>query len=115
MLAVSVISTMKVDSPRASMSEAPTRVKMRSVSPIRASEAGTKEPAVGHQDDERALPQVGRLAAHVGSGEEHDLAGCRVQSAVVGDERGSRCTSSITGCRPSLIAMPASSSITGRQ
>ncbi len=45
MLAVSVISTMKVDSPRASMSDAPTRVKMRSVSPMVADAAGTKQPA----------------------------------------------------------------------
>ena len=45
MLAVSVISTMKVDSPRANMSDAPTRVKMRSVRPITASVAGTNDPA----------------------------------------------------------------------
>ncbi len=36
---------MKVDSPRASLSDAPTRVKIRSVSPIRASAAGTNDPA----------------------------------------------------------------------
>ena len=45
MFAVSVISTMKVDMPRARSSCAPTRVKMRSQSPIEALEAGTKEPA----------------------------------------------------------------------
>ena len=44
MLAVSVISTMKVDWPLARSSEAPTRVKMRSISGIFASRAGTKEP-----------------------------------------------------------------------
>ena len=45
MFAVSIISTMKVDSPRARSSEAPTRVKMRSQTPITASSAGTKLPA----------------------------------------------------------------------
>ena len=45
MFAVSCISTMNVDSPRASWSEAPTRVKMRSKMPRRAFEAGTNEPA----------------------------------------------------------------------
>ena len=44
MAAVSVISTMKVDRPRARSSEAPTRVKMRSTSPTRARRAGTKLP-----------------------------------------------------------------------
>ena len=44
MLAVSFISTMKVDSPPARLSEAPTRVKMRSTTPISARAAGTKLP-----------------------------------------------------------------------
>ncbi len=45
MFAVSCISTMKVDSPRARLSEAPTRVKIRSKTPRRARAAGTKLPA----------------------------------------------------------------------
>ena len=45
MLAVSIISTMKVDSPRARSSLAPTRVKIRSTTPISAASAGTKLPA----------------------------------------------------------------------
>ena len=40
-VAASVISTMKVDSPLASLSSAPTRVKMRSTTPKEASSAGT--------------------------------------------------------------------------
>lgn len=44
MLADSSISTIKVDSPCEILSEAPTRVKIRSTSPIRAEEAGTKQP-----------------------------------------------------------------------
>ena len=44
MAAASSISTMKVERPRESSSEAPMRVKMRSMSPISASSAGTNEP-----------------------------------------------------------------------
>ena len=43
-LATSVISTMKVLCPLARSSEAPTRVKIRSTTPIFAEEAGTNEP-----------------------------------------------------------------------
>ena len=39
--AVSFISTMKVDSPALRLSEAPTRVKTLSTSPIRTERAGT--------------------------------------------------------------------------
>ena len=42
--AVSLISTMNVDSPRARLSAAPTRVKIRSTMPTRARRAGTNEP-----------------------------------------------------------------------
>ena len=44
MFDVSFISTMNVDWPRARSSFAPTRVKMRSTSPISALSAGTKLP-----------------------------------------------------------------------
>ncbi len=44
MAAVSTISTRKVLWPRAMLSCAPTRVRMRSTSPIRAERAGTKLP-----------------------------------------------------------------------
>ena len=44
MLAVSVISTIKVLWPSSRLSEAPTRVNMRSTAPITAALAGTKEP-----------------------------------------------------------------------
>ena len=45
MFAVSFISTRKVLWPRARLSDAPTRLKIRSTSPIVASVAGTNEPA----------------------------------------------------------------------
>ena len=44
MTAVSVISTMKVERPRARLSDAPMRVKMRSMSGRLAESAGTNEP-----------------------------------------------------------------------
>ena len=44
MLAVSTISTRNVLCPRARLSWAPTRVRMRSTSPTRAARAGTKPP-----------------------------------------------------------------------
>ena len=44
MEADSSISTMKVDSPCEMLSEAPTRVKILSTMPMRASAAGTNEP-----------------------------------------------------------------------
>jgi hypothetical protein len=44
MLAASFISTRKVLSPAARLSDAPTRVKMRSTMPTRAARAGTNEP-----------------------------------------------------------------------
>ena len=44
MLAVSFISTMKVDSPDEMLSDAPTRVKILSTMPICAELAGTKLP-----------------------------------------------------------------------
>ena len=44
MTAVSVISTIKVERPRARLSLAPMRVKMRSTAPRRALRAGTKQP-----------------------------------------------------------------------
>ena len=44
MLAVSVISTMKVERPEARSSEEPMRVKIRSMGAIFTAEAGTKLP-----------------------------------------------------------------------
>ncbi len=45
MLAVSCISTMNVEWPRAMLSDAPTRAKMRSTTEILAARAGTNDPA----------------------------------------------------------------------
>ena len=86
MLAVSFISTMKVDCPLASSSCAPTRVKMRSTRPMVARSAGTNEPICASSDDQRHLAQIGGFAAHVRAGDDvHAAVG--VQAAVVGDVR----------------------------
>ena len=44
MVAISLISTMKVDCPPYRSSDAPMRVKMRSVSAMSAASVGTKDP-----------------------------------------------------------------------
>ena len=73
MLAVSFISTMKVDSPPARLSEAPTRVKRRSTTPISAAGRRHEAAHLRQQRDQRDLAQVGRLAGHVGPGDDQDL------------------------------------------
>ena len=62
---------MKVERPRARLSLAPMRVKMRSTrpsAPLRRDEAAD----LRHQTMQRGLAQIGALAAHVGAGDEHD-------------------------------------------
>ena len=76
MLAVSAISTMKVDWPRARSSLAPTRVKMRSTRPIRASRAGHEAArSAPCSTIERDLAQEGAiLPRHVRPGDDHQPA-----------------------------------------
>ena len=65
MLAVSCISTMNVDWPRAMLSDAPTRAKMRSTIGSFAVARRHERAGLRHQADQRRLAQVGGLAAHV--------------------------------------------------
>jgi len=85
MLAVSFISTMKVDSPPLRLSDAPTRVKILSVRGILAVSQGTKLPIWAHQGDEGGLPEQGAFTAHVRARKDNDLLGCRVQKQVIGN------------------------------
>ena len=55
-LAVSVISTIKVLWPEARSSAAPTLVKTRSTIPIRADWTGYKTSYLGHEDNKSGLP-----------------------------------------------------------
>ena len=72
-----VISTMKVDWPRARSSEAPTRVKMRSTSRDCARSRRHEGARLRQQHDQRHLPQVGGLAGHVRAGEHDELRSAR--------------------------------------
>ena len=73
MFAVSCISTMNVEWPRAMLSDAPTRAKMRSTSGIFASRAGHERAGLRHDAEQRRLPQIRRLAAHVRPGQDDEL------------------------------------------
>ena len=86
MLAVSFISTMKVDWPRERSSFAPTRVKMRSTNPISALAAGTKLPICAIKHDQRHLPDVGRFARHVRAGDDREPRFFAIQLGVVRHE-----------------------------
>ena len=100
--AVSCISTMNVDCPRAMLSDAPTRAKMRSTIAELGLARRHERPGLRHQAEQRRLPQVGGLAAHVRAREDHELARrCRR-----GGRRWARRPRppwrSTTGCRPSV-------------
>ena len=68
--AVSTISTMKVERPRARLSEAPTRLNRRSTRPSVASRRRHEGAGLGEHRDQRVLAQEGRLAAHVRAGDQ---------------------------------------------
>ena len=85
--AVSTISIMKVDWPRARSSWAPTRVKMRSTRPTRARCRRHPGADLGQEHDQRGLPQPGALAAHVRPGDDRLPRSLAAEMAVVGDER----------------------------
>ena len=70
----SVISTMKVERPPARSSAAPMRVKMRSIGPITALVGRHEAADVGQQRDQRHLAHEGRFTAHVGAGDQQQLA-----------------------------------------
>ena len=90
MAAVSTISTMKVERPRARSSAAPTRENSRSTTPICACFAGTIAADLRQDCDQRILPQKRRLAGHVGAGDQPDAAGAglrrRRKIAIIGNE-----------------------------
>ena len=79
--AVSTISTMKVERPRARSSAAPTRENSRSTTPICAALRRHEAAHLREHRDQRVLPQERRLAGHVGPGEQPDAAGRRVPAA----------------------------------
>ena len=74
MLAVSCISTMNVDWPRAMLSDAPTRAKMRSTSGSFASRAGTNDPACAIRQSSAVCRRYVDLPPMFGPGQDHQLA-----------------------------------------
>ena len=82
MFAVSCISTMNVDSPRASWSDAPTRVKMRSQMPSARLRRRHERAGLVEQHDQRDLAEVRRLAAHVRAGDDLDAVAVAVDVGV---------------------------------
>lgn len=73
MFAASFISTMKVDSPREILSEAPTRVNILSTYPDLGRRGRDETSGLRHDDDECRLAQEGGFTRHVGSGDDDDL------------------------------------------
>ena len=76
---------MKVERPRARLSEAPTRLNSRSTRPSLRPRRGHVGAGLGEQDDQGVLAQEGRFAAHVRAGDQPQP---RVfgQGAIIGDE-----------------------------
>ena len=116
MTAVSVISTINVDRPRARLSDAPMRVKMRSISGS-SGRIGRHEGAhLGEDRDQRGLSKVGRFAAHIGPRDHGDQIRGVVQKKIVGDEasRLFPASFSITGWRPAMIRISSPGENEGR-
>ena len=70
--AVSTISTMKVERPRARSSDAPTRQNSRSTMPMCGRARRHERAHLRQHHDERVLAQEGRFAGHVGAGDKPD-------------------------------------------
>ena len=81
---------MNVDSPRARLSPAPTRVNTRSQTPMRALRAGDEAAHLRQDDRQRHLADQRRLARHVRAGDDQHLLRRWIQADVVGDERAGR-------------------------
>ena len=102
--AVSFISTMNVDSPRANESAAPMRVNIRSTMPILRFRRRHEAAHLGENHDQRHLAHVGRLAGHVRPGEQNDLLSTRLDACNRWATNAPRPTAfSTTGWRPSRI------------
>ena len=90
MCAVSRISTMKVDSPRARLSPAPTRVKI-AIAEADARGARGHEAAHLRQDHGSATWRISvDLPAMLGPRDDQDLLGGGIEADVVGDEAAGR-------------------------
>ncbi len=112
----SAISTMKVLWPRARSSAAPTRVKSRSTTPMRARVAGTNDPVCANT----AISATWRMAvlfpAMFGpvSTISRFSASSSTSLGTKGPSPDSESARSTTGCRPPWISITSLSSTSGR-
>ncbi len=104
MLAVSVISTMKVDWPRARLSLAPTRVKIRSTTPMRAALAGTRLPIWAISTISATWRMKVDLPAMLGPVMTRIWLSRVSMTTSLGTKRSPRFIASITGWRPSSMS-----------
>ena len=101
--AVSIISTMNVERPRARLSEAPTRLNRRSTRPQRRLRSpGTKLPACAKHGDQRVLAQKGGFPAHIRPGDQPQTRRLRtgMQSLATKRSPDAATAASTTGWRP---------------
>ena len=98
MALVSLISTMKVDWPRARLSLAPTRVKSRSTMPTEAASAGTNEPICASTTQRPICRRIVDLPAMFGPGHEATRS-ASVKRASLGMNASRAMSRSMTGCR----------------
>ncbi len=113
--AVSTISTMKVERPRARSSAAPTRENSRSITPITARSAGTKLPTCASTAISAFWRRKVLLPAMFGPVSSHSRR-CSDRSASLAMNRAAWRASacSTTGWRPPWIRNCRPSSISGR-
>ena len=112
MFAVSFISTMNVEFPRVSSSLAPTRVKIRSTTPILASFAGTKLPICAIRAVSATCRMNVLFPAMFGPVIRRTRLASPSRSTSFGTKRSSW-TFSTTGCLPSTTRISVPSSTTG--
>jgi hypothetical protein len=114
MAAVSRISTMKVLSPRATLSLAPTRESTRSTTPTRAREAGTKPPIWAITTVNATCRINVDLPAMFGPVTSQSRSPSTSRRTSFGTKRPAAASRSTTGWRASMSSMTVPSSILGR-
>ena len=85
MAAVSTISTMKVERPRARLSDGADAAEQAVDDADLGARGGNEAARLREHGDQRGLAQEGRLAAHVGAGDQPQPV-VRAQAQIVGDE-----------------------------
>ena len=68
------------------LSEAPTRVKIRSTTPMPGAAGGHETAYLSEQDDQANLTNCRALARHVRSGDQQNLSLVAVEVDIVGNE-----------------------------